>query len=144
MEPFAVSVQFGFTCIAIYSSPHLTPSVCVPVYHPYGIVVRLWELGHVPPGNIYISCYQILERLLNSSIFVSSRCWAIVFVYAFQGIQPQHVCLLEELCRVFSYGICGFQSHVLWACRPLRYYSGIGSRISLISFLSEVVGGSFV
>jgi len=122
MESSAVSVQFGFPCIVIYSSLHRTPSICVPVYHSlcisgrrsevpflYGIVVRLWELGHVPPGAIYISCYQILERLLNSSIFVSSRFWTIVFVYAFQGIQPQLVCLLEGLRRVFLMGFVVFR-----------------------------------
>ena len=66
--------------------------------------------------------YLVLSHkghLLNSSIFVSSRCWAIVFVCAFQGIQPQHVRLLKGSCRLFSYGICGFQSHLLWACMPL-------------------------
>jgi len=42
--------------------------------------VRLWELYHVALGTIYISRYQKLGRPLNFSIFVSNRCWAIVFV----------------------------------------------------------------
>ena len=56
------------------------------------------------------------------------------FLCAFLGIRPQHVCLLKGLCRVFSYGICGFQSQLLWVCRLLRYCSDNCSRISQVSF----------
>jgi len=103
VESFAVSMQLEFSSIVIFLDPHHIPSICVPVYRPlsisgrssnvaslYGVVVRLWELNHVALGTIFISCYQILGYPLNSSIFVSSRCWAIVFVCAFQGIQSQY------------------------------------------------------
>jgi hypothetical protein len=50
-----------------------------------GVVVRLWELNHVALGTIFISCFQVLGHPLNSSIFVSSRCWAIVLYAHFRG-----------------------------------------------------------
>ena len=73
---------------------------------------------------------------LDSSIFVSNPCWAIFFVWAFQGIQQQHICLLEGLCRVFYCGTCGFQSQFLWVCMLLQCCSDKDSRILQVSFLS--------
>ena len=115
-------MQFGFSCIAIFFVPHHIPSICVPVYQPlcisgrrskvsslYVRVICLWELNHVALGTIYISCYQIQGHPLDSSIFVSNRCWAIDFVRAFQGIQPQYVCLLKGCVESFLAGLVVFR-----------------------------------
>ena len=76
MGSFAVSMQFGFSCIAIFFVPQHIPSICVAVYQSlfisgrsskvsslYGGVLHLWELNHVALGTIYVSCYLIEDIL---------------------------------------------------------------------------------
>ena len=148
MESFAVSMQFGFPCIAIFFVLHHIPSVCVPVCLAQDFEsVIIMHCSRAFVGIIScITRYHI--HLVFSDTGASFKFFHILvqsvlghsFVWAFQGIQPQDVCLLKGMCKVFSYGICGFKFHLLWAYMPLLYCIDKGNRISLLSF-SSVGGG---